>query len=32
VIKEAAAADVAAVLEDDKYFFPNAPGGGEGDF
>jgi hypothetical protein len=32
VIKEAAAADVAAVLEDDRYFVPDAPGGGEGDF
>ena len=27
-IKEAAAADVAAVLEDDRYFVPDAPGGG----
>ena len=32
VIKEAAAADVAAVLEDDRYFVPDAPGGGKGDF
>jgi hypothetical protein len=32
VIKEAAAADVAAILEDDRYFGPDAPGGGEGDF
>jgi hypothetical protein len=32
VIKEAAAAGVAAVLEDDRYFVPDAPGGGEGDF
>jgi len=32
VIKEAAVADVAAVLEDDRYFVPDAPGGGEGDF
>jgi hypothetical protein len=31
-IKEAAAADVAAVLEDERYFVPDAPGGGEGDF
>jgi hypothetical protein len=31
-IKEAAAADVAAVLEDDRYFVPDTPGGGEGDF
>ena len=31
-IKEAAAVDVAAVLEDDRYFVPDAPGGGEGDF
>jgi hypothetical protein len=30
--KESAAADVAAVLEDDRYFGPDAPGGGEGDF
>ena len=30
-IKEAAAADVAAVLEDDRYFVPDAPGGGIGD-
>jgi hypothetical protein len=32
VIKEAAAADVAAVLEDDRYFVPDTPGGREGDF
>lgn len=32
VIKEAAAAEVAAVLEDDRYFVPDTPGGGEGDF
>ena len=25
-------ADAAAVLEDDRYFGPDAPGGGEGDF
>ena len=31
-LPEAAAADVAAVLEDDRYFGPDAPGGGEGDF
>ena len=28
----AAAAGVAVVLEDDRYFGPDAPGGGEGDF
>jgi hypothetical protein len=31
-IKEAAAAAAAAVLEGDRYFGPDAPGGGEGDF
>ena len=31
-LPEAAAAGVAAVLEDDRYFGPDAPGGGEGDF
>jgi hypothetical protein len=31
-LPEAAAADAAAVLEDDRYFGPDAPGGGEGDF
>ena len=31
-IKEAAAADVATILEDDRYFGPDAPGGAEGDF
>jgi hypothetical protein len=30
-LPEAAAADAAAVLEDDRYFGPDAPGGGEGD-
>lgn len=31
-IKEAADADAAAVLEEDRYVGPDAPGGGEGDF
>ncbi len=31
-IKEAVAADVAVVLEDDGYFVPDAPGGGKNDF
>ena len=31
-LPEAAAADAAAGLEDDRYFGPDAPGGGEGDF